>query len=264
LDALCVIAAPGSGTDQLWQALAGAPELACYPGGFAGDRAGGVDAARFPLLRRLTGIAFADARDIRLAEFIRARPAAWLDVLEIVARDAGKRVMAFALHHDDLEPWLVEREIMARAGLRVVLVMRRQVDSFVAWRRAAALAQLCDSGTVGLRLKLQPDDFCLWMEAQERWYGLWRDYLRRRSLPCPVLRFESDIDRQPPAAVQRRFAAAAAQLGVTLRPPAPAAGRDVPPPVRVGALAGDVRNWTAFSAEIFRRGLEKRAFGYPL
>lgn len=263
MDALCVIAAPGAGTDELFAALAGAPDFACYPGCFGGGRAGGIDPAGWPLLRRLTGIGFTDERDPRLVDFIQARPAAWLDALEIATRDAGRRVMAFPLHHDELPPALVEREIMGRTGLRVVFVVRRQIDSFVAWRRAMALAQLSESG-VGIRLKLQPDDFCHWMEAQERWYGLWRDYLKRRFLPCPVLRYESDIDRQPPEAVLRRFAAAAAQVGITLRPPGPPATRDAPPPVRVGTLSEDVRNWTIFSAEIFRRGLEKRAFGYPL
>ena len=94
-----------------------------------------------------------------------------------------------------------------------MLVMRRQIDSYVAWRRAAALAALPDAGRLGVKVKLNPEHFSQWLDAQERWYAHWRDTLKRRFLPCPVLRYEFDIERQPAEAVLRRFAAAAAQLG---------------------------------------------------
>lgn len=263
MDALCVIAAPGTGTDHLCEVLRNFPDLASHPGAFETDRAGGIEPAVWPLLRRLTGIGFADDHDPRLVEFVHQHPSAWLDVLEIAAGDAGKRIMAFPLHCDQLPIELIEREIMPRTGTRVMLVVRRQIDSYVAWRKAAALAKMPEAGKMGLRLKLDPEEFIRWLEAQQRWYGHWRDYLKRRFLPCPVLRYESDIERQPAEAVLRRFAAAAAHLGVTLRPPSTATV-DEHVQQRARNPSEEVRNWAEFSAEIFRRGLEKRAFGYPI
>lgn len=263
MDALCVIAAPGAGTEHLCEALGKSPDLAPYPGLFDSGRVGGIAPEAWPLLRRLTGIGFADPSDPRLLEFVHERPAAWLDVLEIAARDEGRRVVALSLFEGQLPLDLIERDIMPRRGLRVVLVVRRQIDSFVAWRKTAALAQLPDAGKMGVRLKLNPDEFCTWMDTQERWYGHWRDTLKRRFLPCPVLRYESDIEWQPAEAVLRRFAAAAAQVGITIRPSAVTAWEAAQPP-RARSVADDVRNWIDFSRELFRRGLEKRAFGYPI
>lgn len=264
MDAVCVIAAPGAGTDELCQALRNSPDLAVYQGLFEQKRVGGIEAQALPLLRRLTGIDFADDKDAALVAFVHQHPAAWLDALEAAAAEADRRVMAFPLFSGELPLEVAEQEVMARPGLRVLLLVRRQIDSFVAWRKAATLAQLPEAGRIGVRLKLNPDDFCRWMDAQELWYAHWREYLKRRFLPSPMLRYESDIDRQPADAVLRRFAAAAAQVGITVRPPAIGSGGDAPPALRVRNVAEDVRNWTEFSAEIFRRGLEKRAFGYPI
>jgi hypothetical protein len=263
LDAICVIAAPGTGTHHLCEVLKNFPDLAPYLEAFALDGAHGIAPDALPLLRRLTGIGFSDHRDPRLVDFAHGHPAAWLDALEIAARDQGKRVMSFNLFHDHLPVEAIEREIMLRTGMRVMLVMRRQIDSYVAWRRAAALAALPDAGRLGVKVKLNPEHFSLWLDAQERWYAHWRDTLKRRFLPCPALRYEFDIERQPPEAVLRRFAAAAAQLGITLRPPGAASIGDAPTP-RARNLSDDVSNWIDFSRELFRRGLEKRAFGYPI
>jgi hypothetical protein len=263
LDAICVIAAPGTGTNHLREVLRNFSDLASYLEPFAPDGVCGIDPEALPLLRRLTGIGLSDLRDPRLAAFVHERPAAWLDVLEIVARDQGKRVMSFNLFHDHMTAETVEHELMPRTGLRVVLVMRRQIDSYVAWRRAAALATLPDAGRLGVKVKLNPEHFGQWLDAQERWYAHWRDALKRRFLPCPALRYEFDIERQPPEAVLRRFAAAAAQVGITLRPPG-AGSIGETPPQRARNLSDDVSNWIDFSRELFRRGLEKRAFGYPI
>ena len=58
------------------------------------------------------------------------------------------------------------------------------------------------------------------------------------------------------------FAAAAAQLGIILKVPVAlekpdALTKAVPAMNRVG-------NWPAFSRDLFAKGLERRAFGYPL
>lgn len=263
MDAICLIAAPRTGTNHLCEVLKNFGDLASYPELFEPQGARGIDASSWPLLRRLTGVDFADQRDTRLAAFIHEQPSAWLDALEIAARGDGKRVMGFKLcrHHLPLET--IERQIMPRTGTRVMMVVRRQIDSYVSWRKAVELGKWHGVDTTGIRLELDPDKFTEWLDAQERWYDHWRNYLSRRFLPCPVLRYENDIDQQPAEAMLRRFAAAAAQLGVTLKAGA----------VRVGGLQrqdkarniGDkVRNWTEFSREVFRRGLEKRAFGHPI
>lgn len=263
MDAVCVIAAPGTGANHLREVLKNFSDLASYLEPFAPDGAHGIDPEALPLLRRLTGIGFSDHRDPRLVDFAHGHPAAWLDALEIAARDRGKRVMSFNLFHDHMPAEAIELEIMARTGMRVMLVMRRQIDSYVAWRKATAIAMLPDASKLGVRVKLNPEHFSQWLDAQERWYAHWRDTLKRRFLPCPTLRYEFDIERQPPEAVLRRFAAAAAQLGITLRPPAVAAIGGATQP-RARNVSDDVSNWLDFSRELFTRGLEKRAFGYPI
>lgn len=264
MDAVCVIAAPGAGTDELCRALRTSADLAAHRGVFGPDRVGGIEPQALPVLRQITGVDFAAEQDPALMAFVHQHPATWLDALEAAAGDQDRRVLAFPLFSGELPLEVAEQEVMARTGLRVMLLMRRQIDSFVAWRKAAALAQMGEAGRIGVRLKLNPDDFCRWMDLQEGWYSHWREYLKRRFLPCPVLRYESDIDRQPADAVLRRFAAAAAQVGITLRAPRIGNGAEAPPAMRVRNVAEDVRNWTEFAAEIFRRGLEKRAFGYPI
>jgi hypothetical protein len=148
--------------------------------------------------------------------------------------------------------------VLNRVGLRAIMVVRKQIDSYIALRRAEEETH-GRSGAVTLDV----DRFDAWLGAQERWYDHWRTYLMRRFLPCPVLRYETDID-QPADRVLKRFAGAAAQLGVTLRVPAniadTGAGREPPP----GPMVERVANWPAFSRELSARGIERRAFGYPL
>ena len=72
------------------------------------------------------------------------------------------------------------------------------------------------------------------------------------------------LDLQPPEAVLRRFASAAAQVGITVRVPS-----DLPHPGlvkqdRETAAAFRVKNWPEFSKALVERDIEKRAFGYPI
>lgn len=264
MDAICLIAAPRTGTNHLCTVLKNFADLASYLELFELNGAHGIDPQSLPLLRRLTGIEFADHRDSKLVAFAHEHASAWLDALEIAAKDGGKRVMSFKLfgHHMPLET--IEREIMPRPGMRAMMVVRRQIDSYVSWRKAVELGKWQGVDTTGIKLELDPRNFGEWLDAQERWYDHWRNYLNRRFLPCPVLRYESDIDQQPAKAMLRRFAAAAAQLGITLRPPAAATIGGLQRQDRARNIADKVHNWTDFSREVFRRGLEKRAFGYPI
>jgi hypothetical protein len=263
LDAICLITAPRTGTNHLCEVLRNFSELASYLDIFENDGAHGIGAESWPLIRQLTGIDFPNHKDPRLIAFAREKPAAWLDVLEQAARTLGKRVMSFKLHHHHLPPEPIEREIMPRSGLRAVFVVRKQIDSYVSWRKATELGKWQGVDTTGIRLTLDPDRFQGWLVQQEQWYQHWKAYLERRFLPVPVLRYETDID-QPPERALKRFAAAAAQVGITLRPPATLTHAGLERQDKARSLADKVSNWAEFSREIFARGLERRAFGYPL
>jgi hypothetical protein len=258
LDSICLITGPKTGATQLCEALRNFGELAAYGDVFGPDGVGSVERDDWPLLRRLTGVDFVEAKDFRLSMHAQGQPTAWLDALEEVASFRGRRVMSFQLERNDLEVEVTEEKILGRHGLRAILVVRKQIDSYVAMR--AAEEQLAGrSGPVAL----DPDRFEAWLDAQERWYEHWRTYLGRRFLPCPVLRYETDID-QPVDRVLKRFAGAAAQLGITLKPPAVITN---PGPERPGgstSMVEKVSNWPAFSRELLSRGIERRAFGYPL
>jgi hypothetical protein len=165
------------------------------------------------------------------------------------ALEAGapaKRVTCFPLFDGDLRA----DELLDRPGLRFMLVVRKQIDCYV---------ELL--GGAGEKPALDAEAFAEWLKAQERWYDRWRNALNRRGLPCPVLRYESDID-QPTARALQRFAAGAAQLGIVLKVPAAIDKPDAP--AKAIAAMDRVGNWPAFSRALFAKGLERRAFGYPL
>ena len=249
MDALCLIAAPGAGAGELGQTLARCPDLAVHNRIFLPSRLKGLKPEGWVLLARLTGIRFGRTDDLALLAFVRERPAAWLDAIE--AADQGKRLMVFSLTPDDLAAEGASA-VLERPGVRVVMVMRKQIESYVASLAGEA---------AGTRVTLDIDLFEQWLGVQERWYAHWRAWLARRFLPCPVLRYETDID-QPADRVLRRAAAAAAQVGVTIRMPAALDATAARPPRR--PLDESVDNWAGANREIFARGLERRAFGYPI
>jgi hypothetical protein len=263
LDAICLIAAPRTGTNHLSEVLKNLQDLAAFLDIFDEREARGIDPEMWPTLRRLTGIDFANLRDPALIGFAHEKPTRWLDALEQAAIFLKKRVMSFKLIARNLPNEVIEREIVTRHGLRMILVVRKQVDAYVSWRKAIELGRWRDADTTGMRLKLEIDPFERWLDEQERWYDVWRNYLNKRFMPCPVLRYELDID-QPAERVVRRFAAAAAQVGVTLRPPAAITHTGYSKQDRATNMADKVTNWAEFSREIFARGLERRAFGYPI
>lgn len=232
LDTICLITGPRTGANHLMQLGSNLAELKTFPELFES-----------------------------LAE--RIEPDHVLDRAAADAQAERKRVLTFKLWHDTLEPQTVERLVLARPGVRVIFVVRRQIDAYVSWCKAISVHKWQDVDTSGVRLSLDADDFAAWMEAQERWYDRWRNWLNRRFLPCPILRYETDID-QPPEWALRRFSAAAAQVGVTLRVPAALTTTGLVKQDRIKAAADKVDNWPAFSRALVARGLEKRAFGYPV
>jgi len=232
-------------------------ELSCQRDIFASDGVASVNSDDWPLLRQRTGVDFVEAKDFRLATFVQGQPGAWLDAVAEVAAFRGRRVTSFELVRNDLPAEIVEEQILGRTGVRALLVVRKQIDSYVALRMAEEHATGHDGP-----LTLDADQFEAWLGAQERWYEHWKTYLARRFLPAPVLRYETDLD-QPADRVLKRFAGAAAQVGITLRPPATITHTG-PAPTKPAALVETVANWPAFSRELLARGIERRAFGYPL
>ena len=193
----------------------------------------------------------------------RLAPEAAIAAAAELTRANGKRVMAFRLWHDMLPLEEAISVVADRPGVRLVLVMRRQIDAYLSWCKAIELGQWQGVDTSELKLSVSIDDFIFFMEAQERWFAHWQAWLTRRYLPVPVLRYETDID-QPPEWALKRLAAAAAQVGITLRVPPALASTGLVKQYRVKAAADKIGNWPQFSRELTLRGLEKRAFGYPL
>lgn len=232
LDTICLITGPRTGANHLMRLGGNLAELKSFPELFSS-----------------------------LAE--RIEPDHVLDRAAAETQAERKRVLTFKLWHDTLEAETVEQMVLSRPGVRVIFVVRRQIDAYVSWCKAISVHQWQDIDTSGVRLSLDVNDFAAWMEAQERWYDRWRNWLNRRFLPCPILRYETDID-QSPISTLRRFSAAAAQVGVTLRVPAALGTTGLVKQDRVKAAADKADNWPAFSRALVARGLEKRAFGYPV
>ncbi len=263
MDSICLITAPRTGTNHLSEILRNFNEVAPYREVFESDGVHGTDSRTWPLLRERTGIDFINHKDKRLIGFARERPAELLDALEAAARSEGKRVISFKIFNNNLPLELIERQIMPRHGLRVILIVRKQIDSYISWRKATTLGIWQGADTTGLPLTLDADRFQGWLIQQEQWYAHWKSWLERRFMPVPVLHYETDID-QPVERVLKRFAVAAAQVGITLRAPAAIAYPGLERQDKARSLADKVSNWAEFSREIFARGLERRTFGYPI
>ena len=232
LDTVCLVTRPRSGANQLLSLCDNLAEAQAFPALFS-----------------------------TLAE--RLAPEAAIAAASEMTRAAGKRVMVFRLLEDMLPLEQAVGVVADRPGVRLVLVMRRQIDAYLSWCKAIELGQWQGVDTSGLKLTVSIDDFVFFMEAQERWFAHWQAWLSRRYLPVPILRYETDID-QPPEWALKRLSAAAGQLGVTLRVPARLTSTGLVKQDRVKAAADKVSNWPQFSRELTARGLEKRAFGYPL
>lgn len=264
MDAICLIAAPRTGTRHLSEVLKNAPDLASYLDVFdPASGNSGIEASVWPLLRKLSGVDFDTIRNPALAAFVREKPTQWLDALEQAAAFQGKRQFSFRLLSGQLDNEVIARELMPRQGLRAIVVMRKQIDAYVSLRKGTQLGKWQDVDTTGMIINIDAAPMVHWLDEQERWYDMWRNDLNRRFMPCPIVRYELDID-QPPERVIRRFAAAAAQIGVTVRTPATIENKGLMKQDRAPKVADKVTNWAEFSKDIFALGIERRAFGYPI
>jgi hypothetical protein len=185
-----------------------------------------------------------------------------IDLFELEARAAGKTLVVLkatsALPRD-----MVEHDLLGRPGMRAMLVVRRQIDSYVSLAKASALDAWRDTDLTPVKVKLDAARFAAWLAAEEAWYAHWKGWLERRAFPVPVLRYETHLTLSPDG-VLRRFASAAAQLGITLSVPEALPFAGLVRQDREKAVALKVRNWPEFSRALGELGIEKRAFGYPI
>lgn len=185
-----------------------------------------------------------------------------LDLAELEARGAGKSLLVTkvtsALPRETVEA------ILNRPDMRAVIVVRRQIDSFVSLAKAMGMGAWRDTDLTRVKVKLDAARFAGWMEEQEAWYAHWKQWLERRSFPVPVLRYETHIQGLPADTVLRRLGNAAAQVGITMRVPAELPHPGLVRQDRERTVAFKVKNWPDFSKGLVERGIEKRAFGYPI
>jgi hypothetical protein len=212
----------------------------------------------FALLRNIEAVAPRDG----LFVDSHADATAKMDTAEAEARAEGKLLLVVkatsAMPRD-----IVERELLGRTGMRAVVVVRRQIDAYVSLAKATALNAFRDRDLTGVKVRLDPAHFASWLEEQEDWYGHWQEWLLRRSFPVPILRYETHL-AVPPESALRRFASAAAQVGITVRVPSTLAHPGLTRQDREPAAAFRVKNWVDFSKALLERDIEKRAFGYPI
>lgn len=232
LDTLCLVTSPGSGAAHLMRLCDNLAEVQAFPDLFA-----------------------------TLAQQI--EPEAAFEAALAATQAAGRRVLVLRLTSDTLPTRRIEETIASRPGVRLVLVVRRQIDAYIGWREEIEEKSRARADGHETRSALDVTDFGLWMDQQERWFDHWRNWLNRRFLPQPVLRYETDIDL-PPQATLQRLAAAAAQVGVTLRVPQAPNLTALTRQDRTTAAADRVIDWPEFSRGLVSRGLERRAFGYPI
>jgi hypothetical protein len=185
-----------------------------------------------------------------------------IDLAELEARAANQSLIVLkaisAMPRD-----LVERELLARPSMRAIFVVRRSIDTYVSLAKATALDAWRDTDLTPVKVKLDPERFAKWLADEEAWYRHWRAWLEKRAFPVPVLRYETHIN-VPVESVLRRFAMAAAQVGITLRMPLSFPVSGLTKQDREKAVAFKVRNWPEFSRALTEMGIERRAFGYPL
>ncbi|HEX4298056.1 MAG TPA: hypothetical protein VHZ56_08530, partial [Devosia sp.] len=176
-----------------------------------------------------------------------------IDLFELEARAGGKTLVVLkatsALPRDT-----VEHDLLRRPGMRAMLVVRRQIDSYVSLAKASALDAWRDTDLTPVKVKLDVARFAAWLAAEEAWYAHWKGWLERRAFPVPVLRYETHLTLSPDG-VLRRFASAAAQLGITLSVPEALPFAGLVRQDREKAVALKVRNWPEFSRALGELGI---------
>ena len=185
-----------------------------------------------------------------------------IDLAELEARSAGKSLLVLkAVPAMGRE--VVERDLLGRTGMRSIFLLRRQIDTYVSLAKATALNVWRDTDLTPVKVKLDADRFAKWLDEQDAWYAHWKAWLEKRAYPVPVMRYETHLS-VPVESVLRRFASTVAQVGITLRMPLSFPVEGLKKQDREKVVALKVKNWPEFSKAMVERGIEKRAFGYPI
>ena len=213
----------------------------------------------FALTRNFEAVA---PRDGLFADDATGIPAL-IDNAEAAAQAEGKSLLLLkatsALPRD-----VLERDVLNRHGMRAIFVVRRHIDTYVSLAKAKPFNAWRDKDLTSVKVKLDAAHFLSWMDEQDAWFTHWKTWLERRSFPLPVLRYETHIVGLPHDTILRRFSAAVAQVGLTLRVPPTLQFDGLVKQDREKTVAFKVKNWPDFSKGLVERGIEKRAFGYPL
>jgi LPS sulfotransferase NodH len=185
-----------------------------------------------------------------------------VDRAELDALARNQRVFVLRAN-SDVSRELIEAHILLRPGMRTVLVTRRMIDTYVSLAKAKLTDAWHEADTTNVKVTLNIDAFSAWLNEETLWYATWQEWMRRRSLPSPVLRYETHI-AIPPEAALRRFTMAAGQVGISLRVPTTLPHPGLSLQDKGKGVAFKVTNWPEFSRALVERDLEKRAFGYPI
>ena len=212
----------------------------------------------FALLRNFEAVA---PRDGLFADGA-TDPSGKIDLAETEAR-ADRKSLLVLKATSALPREMVERDILARNGMRAIFVIRRQIDAYVSLAKAMAMNAWRDTDLTPVKVKLDAARFARWLEAEEAWYAHWKGWLEKRAFPIPVIRYETHLN-VPPDSVLRRFSSTLAQVGLTVRQPPTLPFGGLKQQDREKIVALKVKNWPEFSRGLTELGIEKRAFGYPL
>lgn len=185
-----------------------------------------------------------------------------IDLLELEAR-AERKTLIVLRATPSLPRDVVERDLLGRPGMRAIFVVRRLIDTYVSLVKATALDAWRGTDLTPVKVKLDAGRFATWLDEQHSWYGYWADWLQRRAYPVPIIRYETHLT-VPVESVLRRFQSTVAQVGISLRMPLSFPHEGLVRQDREKAVAFKVKNWPEFSRALTDRGIEKRAFGYPI
>ena len=185
-----------------------------------------------------------------------------IDLFELEARAELKSLIVLKAT-SALPREVVERDLLGRPGMRTIFVVRRLIDTYVSLVKATALDAWRTTDLTPVKVKLDAGRFATWLDEQQAWYSSWTDWLQRRAYPVPVLRYETHLT-VPVESVLRRFQSTVAQVGISLRMPLSFPHEGLVRQDREKAVAFKVKNWPEFSKALSERGIEKRAFGYPI
>ena len=262
INGICVIGMRRTGSNHLFGVLRNFPDLMSGGEFFNRDKVSGIFHL-LPDVRAVTGMNWHREIDPVLRTYARANPGSFLDAVEAATARKRQRAYCFKVFEDQLDRTVIESAILARPQMRMVLLTRRALDTYVSLQKAQNSDVWVGRDTSAERVTLDVEAFYNWLEGQRAWYRHWLDWARARGTEAVVLTYEADVDR-PLRLVLWRFARTAGQLGIPLRQPLLLRHTGLVRQDRVARIENRIANWSAFAAGLDRLGLSEAAMGYPL